>query len=503
MESNDKIVAPLDRAIHGLRWIGSARAVTQLTTWGLTAVTVRFLRPEDYGLVATSGLFTTFAALLLDGGLTEVLVSRHELPEEQQGAAATAVLLISAVLASAVFVLAPIGSSYFHSPLLKRVLQVCAFYLPLAALTVVPLALQSRGMHFRRIAVIQTLSSLLQGIATLVMAYLGEGYWALILGTFLGTGIRASLAWATLGRWLIPNLRLNSLQPLMRSSGHMLSQRLTYFATTNFDTFLLSRFAGLVALGPYTLGKALSHTALDQIAGIVNEISVPTFAAQRNASSQLRGLIKIVSLASTILFPLFWLMGTLSQVALPLVFGSRWAAVVVPFAAFCFILPLRGIYTLLDASVVGTGRISTTLKNMLLWAALMIPLLLVGVSMKVLGTAVYGAALAWLVSIPIVFFAAIRRIAKVFDARARDVLQPMWVPMLCALTSSAAVEVVQVTLSSRLNTVLLFGCEALVGGASYLLTIREFGRVHYDQFLEILSRLIPPARRWLESRNAQ
>ena len=491
LKNSDENSAPTDNVAHGLRWIGSARLFTQIITWILTAVTVRFLRPEDYGLIATAGLFTTFATLLIDGGMSGVLVSRRDVPVVQEGAAAMAVLLIAAVLGALIFAAAPLGSDYFHSPPLTRVLQVSAFYLPLAALTVVPLALQTKEMRFRQIAVIFTLSSLLQGVSTLGMAYVGKGYWALIVGNFVGTGLRASLLWMTLGRLLIPNLRLGALRPILRSSGHLIGQQLTYFSTANFDIFLISRFGGAGVVGPYSLAKTLSHTALDQIAGIVNQIALPAFAAQPDASKQLGGLIKIISLASTVLFPLFWLMGALSQVGLPLVFGSRWAAVVVPFCAFCFILPLRSVYTFLDSSVVGTGRTSTTFKNMLLWAAIMMPLLIIGVTTRSFGTAAYGAAIAWLIGFPIVFLAAIRRISKSFGAKVSDLLEPMWIPASCALISCVAVEGVHLSLSSRINAVSLLGCEMLVGGICYLLTIRQFGRGQYSQVLAMLSRLFP------------
>ena len=483
--------APRDSVAHGIRWIGSAKVFTQVVTWILTAVTVRFLRPEDYGLIATAGLFTTFATLLIDGGMSGVLVSRRDVPVVQEGAAAMAVLLIAAVLGSLIFVAAPFGSEYFHSPSLTLVLQVSAFYLPLAALTVVPLALQTKEMRFRQIAVIFTLSSLVQGVSTLGMAYLGKGYWALIVGNFLGTGMRACLLWTTLGRLLVPNFRLGALRSILRSSGHLIGQQLTYFSTANFDIFLISRFGGSGVVGPYSLAKTLSHTALDQIAGIVNQISWPAFAAQPDATLQLRGLIKIISLASTVLFPLFWLMGAQSQVGLPLVFGSRWAAVVLPFCAFCFILPLRSVYTFLDSSVVGTGRTATTFKNMLIWAAIMMPLLLIGVTTRSFGSSAYGAAIAWLLGFPMVFLAAMQRIARSFGVKISDLLRPMWIPASCASISCIAVEAVQLSLASKLNAVVLLACEVVVGGISYLLTIRQFGRGQYRQVLEMLSRLFP------------
>jgi O-antigen/teichoic acid export membrane protein len=437
-----------------------------------------------------AGLFTTLAGLLLDGGLSVVLVSQRDLSVEQQEAAATAVLLISAFLAALIMAAAPLGSAYFNTAPLTRIIQVSAFYLPLSALTVVPLALQSREMRFRQIAVIQAASSLLQGICTLGLAYLGKGYWALIVGNFVGTGLRACLLWMTLKQSLVPHFRLGVLRPFLRNSGHLIGQRLTYFATADFDTFLLSRFAGASVLGPYSLAKSLSHSALDQISGIVTQISVPTFAAKPDIGSQLRGLVKVISLASTILFPLFWLMATLSRTLLPFLFGARWSAVVIPFCAFCLILPLRGVYALLESSVIGTGRTSTTFKNMLTWAVVMMPFLFIGVTMRFYGTAVYGAAIAWIVGFPLVFLTTMRRIARAFGTRVSVLLQPMWIPAACSLISCIAVEVVKLSLSPTFNALSQLGSQAFVGGVCYLITMRQFGGSHYRQFLELLMRLL-------------
>jgi teichuronic acid exporter len=459
-------------------------------TWSMTAITVRLLLPEDYGLIATAGLFTTFATLLLDGGLSVVLISRRELPVEQQGAAVTAVLLSSAILGTLIILVAPYGSTYFHSPPLEPILKVSAFYLPLAALVVVPYALLSKEMRFKQIAIIQTISSLLQGLCTLTLAYLGKGYWALIAGNFLAVGFRVCMLWMTLGRWLVPNIRLGVLKPILRSSGHMIGTRLTYFATGDFDTFLLGRVGGAGILGPYALAKSLSHSALDQLSGIITQVSVPAFAAKLDASSQLRGLVKIIGLASTVLFPLFWLLGMLSQQALPLIFGHRWASLVVPFCAFCFILPLRSIYALLDSPVAGTGRTSTTFKNMISWAAIMMPLLLIGITVGFHGMAVNGAAIAWIIGFPIVFLTAMRRIAKAFGTKVSVLLQPMLLPAVCASISCVGVETIQLSLSARFNAPILLGSEMLIGGILYLVAIRQFGRDSYDQLFEMLKRLL-------------
>ena len=98
------------RALGGLRWVGASRLLTQCVTWGMTIFTMRALQPSDYGIVATAGLFMILAGLLLDAGLTIVLISRRELPLELQGAAASAVLGLSFILALGIAVVAPAGA---------------------------------------------------------------------------------------------------------------------------------------------------------------------------------------------------------------------------------------------------------------------------------------------------------------------------------------------------------------------------------------------------------
>lgn len=476
----------LDAAMRGLRWIGTARLFAQLVTWGLTIFTVRLLEPRDYGIVATSGLFTILATLLMDGGLSVVLISRRDLPERMRGAAMTGVLLVSLVLAGIIMTIAPLGGELFNSAALVNVLRVSAVQLPLAALAVVPTALLSKQLKFRELALAQAGSSVLQGFATLAMAWSGFAYWALIIGTLLGSAVRAAVLWLSLRERPVPNLDFAALRSLWVSGGQMVGQRLVYFATQDFDTFMLGRLGGPAVLGSYSLAKTLSHSALDQLSGIVNQVSMPAFAAKAGDDrAQLNGLLLMISTASTLVFPFFWLGCVLSQVALPLVFGSRWAPMIVPFMAFTFMLPFRSVFTLLDSAVVGTGRVSTTFRNMLTWAAIMMPLLFV--------TAHFGvvwAACSWCVGFPLVFLISMRRIARAFSVSLWDLLRPMRAPLLCSLASALVVEVAIVQVKAYVPLLAQLTVGGLLGGLCYALLMRQYARPHFDKAWNLAGRLL-------------
>jgi teichuronic acid exporter len=482
----DERGATRHRAVQGLRWIGSARLLSQCVTWGLTAVTVRLLLPRDYGLVATSGLFTILASMVMDGGLGPMLVSQRDLSRRIQGAAAVGVFLLSVVFAAAIALVAPAAAEFFKNQALVDVLRVSSLQLPLSALSVVPFALLSKEMHFGRLAVNQTVASVVQGIATLAMAYRGEAYWALIYGTLLGATIRACGLWLALKDRPSLNWRLWELRPMLRNSMHMVGQRLLYFVSADFDTFLLSRLTGVVELGSYSLARTLSHTALDQIAGTVNQVTLPSFAAKAgDHEAQLNALKVMLALTAAVVFPFFWLLGVISPTAFLLIFGPRWSALVFPFTAFTLILPLRTVYALVEAAVMGTGNTSTTFKNMIIWASVMMPLLLLGAFFGARGEAV-----AWVIGFPLVFVSAMHRISRRFGATLRDVLRPLLAPAACAACTAAVIEIVAVFLGPMLPALVLLAIEITLAAGLYLLLMIRFGRSHYEQVTGLALQLL-------------
>jgi teichuronic acid exporter len=474
------------RAVRGLRWVGSARLLSQCITWALTAVTVRLLQPADYGLVATSGLFNILASMVMDGGLSPMLVSRRDLSHRVQGAATVGVCLLSVVFAAAIALVAPLGASFFRNQALAAVLPVASLQLPLSALAVVPLALLSKEMSFGRIAVIQTAASIAQGLATLAMASRGEAYWALIYGTLFGSTIRTCGLWLALKDRPPLNWRLWELRPVLRSSVHMVGQRLLYFVSADFDTFLLSRLTGSAELGPYSLARTLSHAALDQIAGIVNQVTLPSFAAKAgDQAAQLSALKIMLALSGSVIFPLFWLLGVISPMVLPLLFGSGWSALVFPFTAFTLMLPLRTVYALIDTAVIGTGNTSTTFKNMIVWASIMIPVLLLGAFFGARGEAV-----AWVIGFPLVFVSAMHRISRRFGITLPEILRPLLAPAACSAATAGLVEVIALLLSPMLPPLVLLAIEVALAVGLYWALMVRFGRDHYDQVIGLALQLL-------------
>jgi Polysaccharide biosynthesis C-terminal domain len=139
-------------------------------------------------------------------------------------------------------------------------------------------------------------------------------------------------------------------------------------------------------------------------------------------------------------------------------------------------LPLRTIYALLGSVVVGTGNTAITFKNMIVWASVMPPILLVG--------AIFGprmVAVAWVIGFPFVFLSAMRRISRTFGISLLELLRPLRMPALCSAATAAAVEVLALSFASRIPPLVLLAMQLLLAAGLYWALLVRFGRVQYDQ----------------------
>ncbi len=71
------------KVIKGFAWEGSTKLLIQMVTWVTTILVARILSPEDYGIVAISGLFTGVLIIITDMGFMAALINRDEVSREQ------------------------------------------------------------------------------------------------------------------------------------------------------------------------------------------------------------------------------------------------------------------------------------------------------------------------------------------------------------------------------------------------------------------------------------
>ncbi len=472
------------KAVHGVRWIGFMKGISQVVMWVITIYVVRLLEPEDYGLIAMAGVLSAFAGLLLDGGLAAALVQRRDVSSEVYRSANGALLLSSGIVVGIVQLLAWPIAVFFSEPRLEGVIRLTTVVYPLTAMAVVPSAVLMKRLGFKELGIASGLSGALGNLITLTLALNDFGVWALVLGHIAIVGLKTLFLNIFVGRPEGISFRLSVLKSYVPFSAHLVTQRVVWFYVEQIDRLIIGKALGAGPLGSYSVARQLSHTPLERTAEIVNQVTLPSFSAIQSEKERWHSALqKLIRLASTVSYPMFFGMAAVAPIALPLLLGERWQGSVWPFVLFCVALPLRTAHSLVATVLFALGRADVSLKVVVIWAAVLTPMFLVGVFFGAT-----GVAAAWALGFPIAYALGARSVAASLSIPIEGLWTPMFAPAMSAFGCVAVVFVVYVLCAGRLSPIVTMALEIAGGGVAYGLLLRLLSRRAFHEISDLLQR---------------
>src|SRR5437773_2126734 len=226
--------APYRRLLSGLAWTAASKWSAQLLSWASTLVVVRLLSPRDFGLIGMATVFLGLVTVLSEFGLGSTIVYRRDLTDEQldQLNSLATIFGIAAFMVSCVMG-APLAW-FFKTPQLRPVVISLGIGFVISSFQVVPYGWLQREQAFKRLAYADAGRMVTQAATTIGLAYVGFGYWALVIGSTAGATVSvAILRRARPQRFAYP--RLVSLRSAVAFSRDVIVARLSWYAYSNAD----------------------------------------------------------------------------------------------------------------------------------------------------------------------------------------------------------------------------------------------------------------------------
>jgi teichuronic acid exporter len=473
------------RAVVNLRWFVLWRTIAQAVTWCLTLVVIRLLRMSDYGIMSMAGLITVFLHLVLDGGLRTAFVQRDCTTEDEYRVANTVLIAGATAAVLAIQLVAAPVAVFFREPSLEGVLRLYALQFFTSALSVVPGAMLTAQMRFRELGGIQSARGISTAATTLGLAICGAGVWSLVIGILVGGCINVVL----LVRYARPplglSLKISLLRPYVRFSWYVMAQQLLEFWIEEADQLLIAKFLGAAPLGVYSVARNLAQMPVDKTGWLVNQVSLPSFAAvQSDMKRWSSGYLKFIRLVSAIAFPLFWGMAAVGPVALPFVLGEKWAPTALPFVLLCIPLPLRAARSLSSTALLGLGRSDISFKAIAAWAAILTPLLFLGVHYGMI-----GVACAWALGFPIVYFCYVLIVSNELRITIGSLLAPMAVPAIAGAACAALAALAALITIGKIPTIAVLALQITSGLLCYVLVVKIRSGALYKEMLDLIGQL--------------
>jgi len=294
------------KAMAALKWATAAKLVVQIASWAGTLVVVRLLTPEDYGLMAKVSVVCVIAGAIAELGLGTAIVRSVDIARDDLRKIYGVSLVFGAGITLAVAASAPLLARLFQEPRLTWPIVGASLQIFVGALAIIPSALWTRDLSFRGLSKIEMVAGVTAIAMTLLLALLGAGVWALVLGTLFGAVAR-SAALLIFGERVWPIFSMRGIGEHLKFGLTLVGNRVSYFVVVQSDVLIGSAFLSTTEIGQYSVALQLATLPMTKVMGTINQITLPAVAQQQGDPARVRQVVlKSIGLISLLAFPMLW-----------------------------------------------------------------------------------------------------------------------------------------------------------------------------------------------------
>lgn len=347
--------------------MGGASALGQVITWSVTIVVARLLTPQDYGVVALSGLFTVFAQSVSEMGVGAAVVQREEISRAQIRTLYGFSLVVGGGMTLVGFLAGPIMAWFFNDDRLCTLVGFQSLVFLVSAAKSMQRNILVREARFDVIAKAEMASRVATSICTLFLAVSGCGYWAIAAQLMLIEFFQL-IIFGSVER-IVPSFRIKFVEigGFVTFGVRVMARTIILQLYSMVDTAVLGKIASKTFLGAYGFSKQLANMPLEKIVRIVNQVLYPHMARNQSNLNLLKELT-IMSADLQVLFivPFYCLLFFCSQEVVLLLLGPGWSDAVFPLKIFC----VSNIFKLAESynmnCLTAMGKISVQIRYVLL-----------------------------------------------------------------------------------------------------------------------------------------
>jgi polysaccharide transporter, PST family len=383
--------------------------------------------------------FVGFAPLLTDLGMQDMVTQADRITKGEISALFWITIAVGAGFTGLTAAAGPLIAWFYGEPRLTTIVLICSLTFIASSLTIQHSALMRRALMFWELGIIEVGANVLSAIIAVAIAFRGHGYWALVIrpiGTplLMACGVWIKCGWLPGRPTLTPNVK-RGLGLGLNITGCSLVD----YAGRSGDRIAIGARAGAVILGQYQNALMVYDNLANILVAPLHSVAVASLSKMRDDVGELRNAWgKALSTVTFYAMPAFGLLAATSQDVVVLLLGSKWAGAGVLLGVLAF----RGIPHCVERTNgwlhVTAGRTDRLIRYGVFAACVQIAALACGLPFGPIGIAV-----AYVVSMFLLFVPALAYAGRPLGIGAVDVIRIVWRPLVGSLVSAAAVLVLR------------------------------------------------------------
>ena len=387
-----------DRVKSAIFWRSGTQILSQLISWGATLAVIRILEPSDYGLFAMTSVVLVFLNFLSGYGFVSALIQSDKVePIRIRQAFGMLILLNGGLALIQLFVVAPLAAAYYQEPVVADMLRWQSLIYLATPLLILPEAMLTRNLEFKKPAIINLTSAIVGAIVALAMALGGYGVWTLVFAPVAIFWTRAIALVAGTGFRVVPSFNFKGAGGIFTFGTTMLVSHGFWIIQSQSDIFIAGRHFNNHDLGLYAEALFLTQIFAAKFVPPLNEVAFPAYARLQNDPAALSaGFLKAVRLIMLISCPFYLGMAVTAGPLVEGVMGPKWTEAAPLVAILALAMPVMTLQILFHPALNALGLPHVTMRNSMFGAVLMPTIYVFAVQYGSV-----GLAWGWLISFPI------------------------------------------------------------------------------------------------------
>ena len=345
----------IEKTLSGFKWSALSTVLNLVSQLVFMAIMARLLDPAAFGLVAIAMVVLRFASYFAQMGVGPAVVQKKVLEEVDIRVAFTLSVSLGCIAAGVIYMLAPLIGPLMENDQLAGVIRVLTISFLLTGLSTVPIYLLRRGLRFKALAFVETVSYILgYGACGVLLALNGAGVWSLV-GASLSQGSLTFLLGYYFARHpILPAINRQSTRHFFNFGSRYSIIGFLEFVGSNLDTMIIGRVLGDTATGLYNRAFLLTNLPIQYIVNSVSKVMFPVLSEVQNEREKIGQvyLVFLFLIGSLTGAVCFGMIPAASDLVLTLL-GKQWEAsvpvlqVLAVAVPFVFLSHISGI--ILDA----------------------------------------------------------------------------------------------------------------------------------------------------------
>lgn len=334
-----------------VKWASITEILAKVITPFSSMVLARLLSPEEFGVVATVTMITSFADVFTDAGFQKYLIQKKFKDEKKLYESANVAfwtnLSISILLWLVIFAFSEKIAGMVGNPGLGNVISVSSITLVLTSFSSIQMALYKKKFDFKTLFIVRIVGSFMPVIVTIPLALLGFSYWSIIIGT-IATNLSNAIILTAKSKWK-PYLffRFSILKRMFSFSIWTLMESILLWMTSYIGTFIVGKYLTSYYLGIYKNSVAMVTSIMNIVAASTSSVLLSSLSVVKNDKKEFeRILYSFQQSVGLLLIPLGVGVFLYRDFVTDILFGSQWSE------ASLFV----GLYSLAMAFSVLTGQ---------------------------------------------------------------------------------------------------------------------------------------------------